>query len=70
MYRGAIAVGGSLSPGIPEKPTDTSQIALSGEGKHEGTCDPTTLVPFVPLNTGLMMSAPPDVPCLLCYGAE
>ena len=70
MYCGTIAVRGSLFPGIPEKPTDTSQIALSGEGKHDGTCDPTTLVPFVSLHTGLMTSAPSDVPCLLCYGAE
>lgn len=66
MYYGAIAVGDSLFPGIPEKPTDTSQIALSGEGKHKATGDPTTLVPFMPLHTGLMTSAPLDVPCLLC----
>lgn len=33
VYWGARAVGGFLFPGVPEKPTDTSQIALSGEGK-------------------------------------
>lgn len=36
-------VGGSVFPGVPEKPTDTSQIAQSGEGKHEATCDLTTM---------------------------
>lgn len=69
MNSGVIVVGGSLFPGVPEKPTDTSQIAQSGEGKHEATCDLTTMsicaTPY-----WLMTSVPLNVPCLLCYGAK
>lgn len=70
MYWGVITVGGSLFPGVPEKPTDTSQIALSGEGKRKGTDDPTTLVSFVPIHIGLMTSSSSSKMFPVCFIME